>query len=222
MGVLLMLMTIGGLIVATVLLVVSVVTKKTWLTKFVLGGVAVWFVFYDVMLLGFSLTSEEETLALKEPKAFCGFYLDCHMHTAVSGVRTAKTLGDRTANGEYYIVKVAVFSNAVRATLGLTELGANVIDAAGGHYHRDLKAEAQLPTQPEFEKRIGPEESFEKEIVFDLPFDVQDPRLDLREGFGIDHMLETVLVGDEDSILHKRTYFKLGSEPGAVATGFFQ
>lgn len=212
MGVLLMLMTIGGLVVAATFFLVSLIAKKTWLTKFVLGGLAVWFVFYGLMLIGFSLTSKEKTLALKEPKAFCGFYLDCHMHTAVAGVRTAKTLGDRTANGQFYIVKVEVSSNAVKATLGLTDLGANVIDAAGHHHHRDREAEAQLPPQPAFEKLIGPEESFEKEIVFDLPADVQNPRLDLREGFGIDHMLETVLVGDEDSVLHKRTYFKLSEQ----------
>lgn len=209
MGVLLMLMTIGGLIVAAILLPVSLYTKKAWLTRFTLGGVAVWFAFYAVVLFSTSLLSTEKTLGLKEPKPFCGFYLDCHMHTAVSTVRTTKTLGGRTAEGEFYIVKVEVFSDAVRAILGLTTLGANVIDDKGRHYHRDLAAEAQLAPQPEFEKLIGPEESFTKEIVFDLPTVAKNPRLDLREGFGIDHMIETVLVGDEDSILHKRTYFKL-------------
>ena len=46
MGVLLMLMTIGGLIVAAVLLVIALIGKKKWLRNFVLGGVALWFVFY--------------------------------------------------------------------------------------------------------------------------------------------------------------------------------
>lgn len=209
MGVLLMAMTIGGLIVAAVVFVIALYTGKDWLRKFVFGGVALWFAFYSVALVGTSLTSSERSLALNEPKSFCGFYLDCHLHTAVTGLRKAKTLGSRTAKGEFYIVTVRVFSDAVKATLGLTTLGANVIDASGGHYHRDRDAEAQLAPQPEFERPIGPEESFEKEIVFDLPADVGDPRLDLREGFGVNHVMETVLVGDEDSILHKRNYFKL-------------
>lgn len=204
-----MLMTIGGLFVAGVLFVAALYTGKAWLAKFVAGGVVVWFVFYGVMLLGASFFSKEKLLGLNEPKAFCGFYIDCHMHTAVAGVKKTKTIGDRTAKGEFYIVKVRVFSDAVKATLGLTELGANVLDDQGRHYHRDRDAEAHLPPQPAFEKLIGPEENFEKEIVFDLPLDVQNPRLDLREGFGIDHVIETVLVGDEDSIFHRRSYFEL-------------
>ncbi len=62
MGVLLILMTIGGLIVAAVLLVLSLFTKRAWLAKFTLGGISIWFVFYTTILLGFSLTSKERML----------------------------------------------------------------------------------------------------------------------------------------------------------------
>ncbi len=212
MGVLLMLMTIGSLIAAGVLLIIAFATRKAWLKKFVLGSVAVWFGFYAVMLFGMSLTSEEKDLGRNEPKEFCGFYLDCHMHTAVTGVRTAKTLGDKTANGEFYIVKVKIFSDAKQAKLGLITVDAHVVDDAKQTYTRDIEAEGQLPPQPPFDQRITPEESFEKEIVFDLPMDVRTPRLDIREGYGIDHVIEAVLIGDEDSILHKRTYFKISEQ----------
>ncbi len=57
---LLMLMTIGGLVTAGVVIVVAVITKRTWLRNFVFGGVAVWFVFYVAMLFGFSLFSQEK------------------------------------------------------------------------------------------------------------------------------------------------------------------
>jgi hypothetical protein len=209
MGVLLMLMTIGGLIVAAILMTVAIWTKKPWLRNFVLGGVAVWFAFYAVMLFGASLSSKETTLALNEPKAFCGFYLDCHMHTAVTGVRRAKAIGDKTANGEFYVVKVKVFSDAKQATLGMLTVDAHVIDEGRREFARDTLAETALGEQPPFEKQISPVESFEKEIVFDLPIDAKNPRLDIREGYGIDHAIETVLVDDEDSILHKRSLFKL-------------
>jgi hypothetical protein len=204
-----MLMTIGGLIVAAVLFVIALYTGKAWLAKFVFGGVTVWFVFYFVMLLGVSLFSKEKTLGLNEPKAFCGFYFDCHMHTAVTDVRKTKTIGGKTAKGEFYIVTVKVFSDAVRATLGLITVDAHVVDAGNRTYTRDMDAETQLPRQPDFEKQIGPEESFEKEIVFDLPVGVKEPRLDIREGYGIDHTIEALLIGDEDSIFHKRSYFKV-------------
>jgi hypothetical protein len=209
MGVLLMLMTIGGLLVAAILLVVAWINGSAWLGKFVIGGVAIWFAFYTTMLFSFSLFSTEKTLAFNEPKEYCGFYLDCHMHTAVTAVRRTDKLGDRRATGEFYIVTVKVFSNAKRATLGLLTVDAHVVDAGGRTYSRDTLAETELPPQPEFDKKVSPGESFEKEIVFDLPVDVQNPRLDMREGYGIDHVIEAVLVNDEDSFLHKRNYFAL-------------
>lgn len=210
MGLILMLLTIGGMMIAFVVLTISFVLKTAWLRRFVLGGVALWLMFYTLLLLGTSLLSTEKTLAAAEPKEFCGFYLDCHMHTAVKGVRTTNAIGEWRAEGEFYVVSVEVFSDAVRAKLALSKPGATVYDAAGEHYHRDLEAEALLRPQPEFNKLIGPEESFIKELVFDLPAGVKDPRLDIREGFGLEQMLEAVLIGDEDSIFHKRTYFELG------------
>ena len=209
MGVLLMLMTIGGLVVAGVLLAVAWLHQSPWLEKFVLGCLAIWVAFYMVALLAVSLASEERTLSFHEPKEYCGFYLDCHMHTAVTAVERTKTIGEITAKGAFHIVKVKVFSNARRATLGLLAVDAKVLDDLGNIYERDLAAEEQLPPQPLFEKQISPSESFEKQIVFDLPETVENPRLDLREGYGIDRAIEALLIGDEDSILHKRNYFKL-------------
>jgi hypothetical protein len=204
-----MLMTIGGTIVAAILLAVAVWKKKTWLRNFVVGGVAVWFVFYAVMLLAASFSSKEATLGLNQPKEFCGFYLDCHMHTAVTGVRRAKTIGDRTARGEFYVVKVKVFSDARQATIGLLTVDARVLDENRQEFVRDTEAESRLGEQPPLDERISPVESFEREIVFDLPGGVKNPRLDIREGYGIDHVIESVLIGDEDSIFHKRSLFEL-------------
>jgi hypothetical protein len=60
-------------------------------------------------------------------------------------------------------------------------------------------------------------ESFEKEIVFDLPPDVENPRLDIREGQGIERVIEAMLVDDEDSVFHKRAYFTLADTTQTVA-----
>ena len=212
MGVLLMLMTIGGLVVATILLAVSLFTKKAWLAKFTLGGVAVWFVFYAVMLFGFSIFSKEKTLALNEAKEYCGFYLDCHMHTVVTGVRTAKTIGDRIATGEFYIVMVKVFSDArnPNITFRLLEPKAEVTDGSGRTFTRNTDAESSLPTtQVQLNQDIKGSQTIEKEIVFDITGPGNDLKLLITEGYGIDKYIEAVLVDDEDSICHKRTYFKL-------------
>lgn len=79
MGVLMMAAIIGGLISAVILLIISLWTRTIWLTKFVFGATAIWFSFYTVMLFGFSLLSEQKTLGLNEPKAFCGFYKDLQL-----------------------------------------------------------------------------------------------------------------------------------------------
>lgn len=209
MGVLLMLMTIGGVLAAAVLLAISLVMKKAWLRNFVLGGVTVWFVFYAILLFGFSLGSKEKMLGLNEAKEYCGFYLDCHMHTAVTQVQKTKTIGAKTASGEFYIVTVKISSDAKREPLQLIGTEAKVFDEQKNSYPRDLEAEQALGSQPEFETRIAPAETFTKSIVFDLPAGVKEPRLDIRDGYGVDTCLEAVLIGDEDSILHQRNYFKL-------------
>jgi hypothetical protein len=164
------------------------------------------------MLLGFSLTSTEKVLAANEAKEYCGFYLDCHMHTEVTGVRTAKTIGDRTAKGTFYIANVKVFSDAKNPEIGLhlIEPKARVVLSDGTKIERDVAAEAQLPTAGVLlDQDIRNNQMIEKEIVFDVVDASADLKLLITEGYGIDKTIEHVLVGDEDSLFHAQTFFKL-------------
>lgn len=212
MGVLMMLITIGGLIAAAILLSVAVWKKLRWLKNFVLGGVAIWFVFYAIALVGFSLSSEEKVLSLNEPKAFCGFYLDCHLHTEITGVRTAKTIGDKTARGTFFIAKVKVFSDAKNPNIKmrLLEPNAELKDESGKVFIRNTEVEKLLPTaQLQLNQDIKGRETIEKEIVFDVAEPAKDLKLSITEGYGIDKVVEAILINDEDSILHQKTVFKL-------------
>lgn len=218
MCVFLLMITIGGSIIAAILLIVSYFTKKTWLRTFVLGGVSVWFASYAILLFVGSFFSEERTLALNEPKEFCGFYFDCHLHTAVTDVRKTKTIGDKTANGEFYIVKVKVSSNAKQAALHLIETKAEAFDEGGRIYSRRLEAEKLLPTADiSLDQEVAANASFEKEIVFDITEPAENVRLLITEGYGIDKAIEAVLIGDEDSVFHKRNFFKLEEQPQTVS-----
>ncbi len=212
MGVLLLLLTIGGFFAVVILLIAASLTKKAWLAKFTLGGVAVWVVFYALMLIGFSLTSQEKVLAVGEAKEYCGFYLDCHMHTVVTGVRTAKTIGTATAKGTFYIAKVKVFSDAKNPAINLRllEPKARVVQADGTKIERDMAAEAQLPTSDvRLDRDITSRQTIEKEIVFDVLAAVSDLKLLITEGYGIDKTIEHILVGDEDSLFHAQTFFDI-------------
>lgn len=208
MGAILLLMTIGGSILAAILLAISIWKGKSWLKNFVLGGVTVWFSFYIIIFLMSSIFSEEKTLAFNEPKEFCGFYLDCHLNARISGVRQSKTFGRLTAQNEFFIVKVKISNDAKREPLALITPKFTVIDDHGRQISptEDLTVSIQTP---KFEEKIPAGQSIEDEIAFDLPPDAKNPRLDIREGYGIDQAIESILIGDEDSFLHKRNYFGL-------------
>jgi hypothetical protein len=49
-----------------------------WLTKFVLGAMAIWFRLVRRDAFWFFAVERRETLELIEAQAFRGFYLDCH------------------------------------------------------------------------------------------------------------------------------------------------
>lgn len=212
MGLLMLLLTVGGLIAAAFLLIIASVGQKAWLAKFTLGAVAVWFAFYAVMLVGFSLTSTEQVLGQGEAKEYCGFYLDCHMHMVVTGVRTAKQIGDRTTKGEFQIVNVKVFSDAKNPAIDfrLLEPKARIVLPGGEKLERDLDAEKLLPRAGiSLGSDIRGRETIEKEIVFDVPPSASDAKLLITEGYGIDKVIERFLIGDEDSLFHAQTFFKL-------------
>ena len=92
---------------------------------------------------------------------------------AMTDVRKAKTIGNKPAASEFYIVTVKVFSDAKAVTLGLLTVDAHVVDVGGQKYTRDMDAERALGPQPDFDKKISPVETFEKKIVFDLPAAVE-------------------------------------------------
>jgi hypothetical protein len=211
-GILLMLMTIGGVILATILLIISFLTKKFRLRKLVFIGVPLWFIFYSIMLFGFSLTSKERVLSLNEPKEFCGFYLDCHLHASVTGVRTAKIIGTQTAQGTFLIAKIKVFVDAKNPNIAfrLLEPKAEIINEGSRIYSRISEAENELPTaQNQLNQDIKGNQIIEKEIVFDITEPAKDLKLSITEGYGVDKIIEAVLVGDDDSIFHQPTLFKI-------------
>lgn len=209
MGVLLMLMTIGGLVVSFILLIVALLTGKKWLRNLVIIGVPLWLLIYLAMLLGFSLTSRKTYLPNNQAKAFCGFYFDCHLHASVSNVRTAAKIGSAKAQGIFYIVKVKVSNDARREPLGLSAPEAMMIDEGSRLYSRIEEAEKQLSegANVPFNQLVPAGGSFEKEIVFDLTEPAEDLNLSITDTHGVDRVIEAFLIGDEDSMFHEPTLF---------------
>ena len=206
-GIFMLLTTVGLLVLAAAVLVHARITKRPTPWRPVLWTTGGWVAVYLAVLLATSLTSDERVLDIAQDKKFCGFYLDCHMQVAVTGVDTVREIGLRRANGMFYIVTLRVSSDAVRARLNLIAPRLVLLDAAGRRYDQvpDNSGSATLA------REIGPEESFNSTVVFDVPEDAANLRLHVSMGFWVDRLIEAVLIGDEDSILHKRTSFRIAA-----------
>jgi hypothetical protein len=213
LGILMIIGTFGLVALGAVAFVYSRLSGKSLARNLVLGIGAAWIAIYIVSLTATSLASQERLLGLNEDKQFCGFYIDCHMQIAVSRVDTTSRLAHVKARGVFYVVRLRVSSTAVRAQLSLVDPHVVIRDANGRQYERQALLEENVASQGapyrSLTTQIGPEESFLTTVVFELPADAPSPRLLVTEGIWADKLIELFLIGDEDSLLHKRTTFEL-------------
>lgn len=173
---------------------------------------------YGGALLGFSLTSEEKTLAAGDLKYFCE--IDCHTAYTITGVQTAKKLGEgaeqATAEGTFYVVTVRTWFDGETISSRRPEgrpLWPNprvvrVVDDAGGTHATSLAGQkAILAHNVPLTHGLKPGESYETVLVFDLPDEARHPRLLLADWDPV----TMLLIGHENSFLHKKIYFGLES-----------
>ncbi|HYE95771.1 MAG TPA: hypothetical protein VD962_06145 [Rubricoccaceae bacterium] len=213
MNALLFLLTVGVLLLAVAALLFGRRIGRPRLAQAAALAATAWVALYALALVSVSLSSRERVLRVGERQAFCGFYLDCHMGLAVERVETAVALGDQQATGRFYVVTLRVSSDARRATLRLGGPALVVRDAEGRTYRRDRAAEHALaaegrPTTP-LTREVAAGGSFLTTVVFDLPPGADEPRLVVTDARGVDRVIESVLIGDEDSFLHARTVHAL-------------
>ncbi len=159
---------------------------------------------YSSLLVMASLTSRERVLPPGARYAFCGFYLDCHLGVSLEQIRVEPVPG----GAAQYRVRVRVDSDAVRARLGVRALTAVLEDAQGRRYRA-----VQVPAA----MSLGPGDAAHGEFVFVTPGPIEGARLRVQMGHWIERLVETFLVGDVDSLLHKRVYLAL--EPATPAPG---
>jgi hypothetical protein len=188
---------------------------RAWVSLAALAAVSV--VYLGVVLV-FSLASGERILARGEEKYFCE--LDCHLAYSVAGVRRAKSLGagrdTSTAGGEFYVVtlKTRFDETTTSVNRGDGELYPNprrvtVYDARGRSYAVSEEGRRALASEggagEPLDTPLRPGESYTTQLVFDLPPDAGDAVLLVNESSP-----ETrFIIGHENSLLHKKTEFKL-------------
>lgn len=189
------------------------------LAKFALLAAAAATAVYLLVLVGLSAVSREQVADPGDEKYFCE--VDCHLAYSVVGTQSAESIGEgatrSAARGAYRIVTLRVrfdeetISSHRPRDLSLTpnarrvrvrdESGRNyTVDPAG---QRALEATAGL--QIPLTRSLRPGESYLTRLVFDLPRNVRDPRLLITEAAWPTRLL----LGHENSFLHRKTRFRL-------------
>lgn len=188
--------------------------KRHWVRHSLLAA-ATLIVLYVGGVVAFSAFSHEKILSVGQEKYFCE--LDCHVAYSVQSVQRTKQIGNIVANGEFYVVTVrGRFDETTTAPsrphdrpLTPNPLGFTLVDAHGDLINKSAAGQeawiaAHGPSASLFQPLL-PGESREATYVFDVPPGMGKPRL--LAAFGV--FPTQILIGDESSLLHKKTYFAL-------------
>ncbi|MDQ2936764.1 MAG: DUF4352 domain-containing protein [Acidobacteriota bacterium] len=217
-GVLLFLGTGFVIFVLGVALIYSIVRKKFLLTRITLVGMAAIAGVYLIIMLGFSFASNEKVLARGQEKHFCE--IDCHLAYSISDVRQTKTLGEAAgqvaAGGMFSLITIKTRFDETTTSLNrgngllypnsrvvavIDESGKKYFPSAEGQHALERSHAAGSPlTDP-----LRPGDTYATTLVFDLPPDIRNPTLVIREGELVTHFV----IGHENSPLHKTTRFQI-------------
>jgi len=210
---LLFLGTAGLLLLLTVATVALYFSHGRWV-RYPLLAIPVLLAGYGLLMVLFSLTSYDRTVARGDEKFFCA--LDCHIAYSVRNMERRKTIGDTPANGEFYVVTLRSHfdERTIAPWRGNSPLtpdppSLTLVDGTG----------RQHPVSPEGHKAweaahgqahslvdpLRPGESYETTWVFEVPAEAEPVRL-----FAGWHGFPSyLLIGDEASPGHRKTYFAL-------------
>jgi hypothetical protein len=190
-----------GLFVALASVLIFWFARKPRLARAAVMVIGTGVVIYLALLLGFSAGSHERALGRGQEKYFCE--IDCHLAYSVVDV---KTQADATSSR--YIVTVRTRfdetttspSRPKDAPLMPSPREVRLIDDAGHEYEPVSTAGTSLMTP------IKPAESYTTQVDFKLPKDASGLRLLISTVPG---WPDRIVIGDENSWLHKKTYFAL-------------
>lgn len=191
----------GGLFVAAAAVVIFWFARKPKFARVAGTAVGIGGVLYFGLLLGFSASSHDRALALGQEKYFCE--IDCHLAYAVVDVKSHM----RGESKDYVVTLRTRFDETTisaqrpkDAPLVPSPREVRVIDSLGRAYEPGSTAGASLMTP------LRPGESYNTEMEFRIPKDASSLRLLIQT---IPAWPDRVLIGDENSWLHKKTYFAL-------------
>jgi hypothetical protein len=218
-----------GAVLATgtslVVLLFGAARRSKLIVKIGRGGALLVIVCYLLLLCAVSLASNEEVVPPGGWKYFCE--IDCHIGYSVTGVQATGTLGPEmkqiSAHGQFVVVRLKVWfdEHTISAQRGNGPLTPNarrvvLVDSGGNTYSISAEGEEELARatgeQESLSRPMRPGESFTTNLVFDVPKNVRGLRLLITE----DDPETRLIIGHENSLLHKKIY--LGLNPASNIT----
>jgi hypothetical protein len=188
----------GGLFFALAAALIFWFARKPKFVRIASIAIVVGAVVYFALLFGFSAGSHETVLAHGQEKYFCE--IDCHLAYSVVDAKTQpdgrtvitlRTRFDETTSSP---------NRPKDAPLTPSPREVWLVDSGGHEYAPVFTAGTPLLTP------LKPAESYTTQLEFDLPKEATGLRLLINTTPGWpDH----VVIGDENSWLHKKTYFAL-------------
>jgi hypothetical protein len=190
-----------GLFVAIAAVVIFWFARKPRFARIAGMAIGTVAIIYFGLLLGFSAGSHETLLSRGQEKYFCE--IDCHLAYSVVDVKTQ----DLGASNDYIVTLRTRFDETTTspnrpkdAPLTPSPREVRLIDADGHKYEVVSSTGTSLMTP------LTPASSYTTQLEFKVPKDVRGLRLliDTVPGWP-DHFV----IGDENSLGHKKTYFAL-------------
>jgi hypothetical protein len=177
---------------------------------------------YLLLLAGVSFASSEKILPTGSWKYFCE--IDCHIAYSLIGAETASALGPDmqqiSAHGKFIIVRVKTWfdKSTISAQRGNGPLTPNrrkivLLDDTGRSFPPAVGSQAVLlrfgSISAPLTQALRPGESYTTDFLFDVPKDARGLRLFITE----DDPESRLVIGHENSLLHKKIYFAVDSVP---------
>lgn len=209
----------AGLVFTGVAFLYGLFASKRWVMRTSVALAAGGILLYATLLFGFSLSSSEKVLAIGNFKRFCE--LDCHIAYSVTSVTSASELGagekHTAATGKFYVVRIQTWfdPSTIAPYRGNGPLAPSprrvvVVDESGREFSPSQPGQRAFELTPgatttPLSTPLRPGESYSTDFVFDLPADVHQPRLLVGDADPV----SALIIGHEDSPLHKKIYFAI-------------
>jgi len=192
---------IAGLFLALASAAIAWFARKPKLARACLLFVSAGAAIYAALLLGFSLASHTHILTRSQEKYFCE--IDCHLAYSLLDVNT-----EPSAGSTHYLVTIRTrFDETTTSPTRPKDVPLTpsprivfLVDASGHHYHPIATQGTPLLTP------LKPSDSYTTQLAFDVPRDTKNLRLLITT---TPAWPDLIVIGDENSLLHHKTYFAL-------------